>query len=216
MVGVVGSSPIAPTKHGRHRSPRFLAEPGVFSRRLHLDAAQARAASDALRCDCHVGITRQLEQLASLPPLLEPAAQARRIARDTVAFFRGAVHEHHAEEEQELFPAVLTSATRGPEREQVQVIVDRLVAEHRQIEAMWSRLEPGLKAVGKGLDAEVDAAAVQRLVDTYVGHACYEEQEFLPLSQTILGRAGHSPVTRREYAADAVAPASSSACACGC
>ena len=140
---------------------------------------------------CHAGITRQLAQLAALPALLEPAAQARRIARDTVAFFRGAVHEHHAEEEQELFPAVLSSATRGPEREQVQVMVERLVAEHRLIEAMWARLEPGLKAVGKGLDAEVDAAAVQRLVDTYGGHARYEEQEFLPLSQTILGRNGN-------------------------
>ena len=53
---------------------------------------------------------------------------------------------------------------------------------------MWSRLEPALRAVGKGQDAEVDAAAVQRLVDTYIGHARYEEQEFLPLSQSILGR----------------------------
>lgn len=140
---------------------------------------------------CHVGITRQLGLLAELPPLLGPAARARQIARDSVAFFHGAVREHHAEEEQELFPAVLASAHRGPEREQVQVMVDRLVAEHRQIEAMWSRLEPALRAVGKGQDAEVDAAAVQRLVDTYLGHARYEEQEFLPLSQTILGRNGN-------------------------
>ena len=140
---------------------------------------------------CHVGITRQLHLLADLPPLLEPAARARQIARDTVAFFRGAVHEHHAEEEQELFPAVLASARRGAEREQVQVMVDRLVAEHRQIEAMWSRMEPALRAVGKGQDADVDAAAVQRLVDTYLAHANYEEQEFLPLSQTVLGRDGH-------------------------
>ena len=137
---------------------------------------------------CHVGITRQLQILAGLPALLEPAAQARRIASDTVAFFRGTVHEHHAEEERELFPAVLASAKRGPEREQVQVLVDRLVAEHRQIEAMWSRLEPALRAVGKGQDADVDVAAVQRLVDTYLGHARYEEQEFLPLSQTLLSR----------------------------
>jgi len=34
----------------------------------------------------------------------------------------------------------------------------------------------------------LDAAAVQELVDTYLGHARYEEQEFLPLSQTLLGR----------------------------
>ena len=137
---------------------------------------------------CHVGITRQLQILAGLPALLEPAAQARRIASETVAFFRSTVQEHHAEEERELFPAVLASAKRGPEREQVQVLVDRLVAEHRQIEAMWSRLEPALRAVGKGQDADVDVAAVQRLVDTYLGHAGYEEQEFLPLSQTLLSR----------------------------
>jgi hemerythrin-like domain-containing protein len=137
---------------------------------------------------CHIGITRQLQQLAELPPLLEPAARARRIARDTVAFFRSAVHEHHAEEERELFPAVLASAKRGPEREAVQVMVDRLVAEHRQIEAMWSRLEPALQTVGKGHDCDIDAAAVHRLVDTYIGHARYEEQEFLPVAQTLLSR----------------------------
>jgi hemerythrin-like domain-containing protein len=140
---------------------------------------------------CHIAITRQLQALAELPPLLEPAARARRIARETVAFFRAAVHEHHAEEESDLFPAVLNSARSGPEREQVQSIVDRLVAEHRQVEAMWSRLEPALQTVAKGHDGDVDAAAVQRLVDTYLGHARYEEQEFLPLAQTLLGRDGN-------------------------
>ena len=79
---------------------------------------------------CHVGITRQLQVLSELPALLEPAAKARRIARETVAFLRSTVHEHHSEEERELFPAVLAAATRGSEREGVQVLVDRLVAEH--------------------------------------------------------------------------------------
>jgi len=97
---------------------------------------------------CHIGITRQLQALAELPPLLEPAAKARRIARETVAFFRGAVHEHHAEEENELFPAVLASAQSGAERDQVLSIVDRLVVEHRRIEAMWARLEPALLRTG--------------------------------------------------------------------
>lgn len=140
---------------------------------------------------CHVGITRQLQVLSELPALLEPAAKARCIARETVAFFRSTVHEHHSEEERELFPAVLAAATRGSEREGVQVLVDRLVAEHRQIEAMWSRLEPALQAVAKGHDSDVDGMAVQRLVDTYLGHARYEEQEFLPLSQTLLSRDGN-------------------------
>ena len=92
------------------------------------------------------------------------------------------------EEERELFPAVLGVATAGAERDGVRVIVDRLVAEHRQIEAMWSRLEPALQAVARGHDCDVDIAAVQRLVDSYLAHSRYEEQEFLPLSQTLLSR----------------------------
>ena len=56
---------------------------------------------------------------------------------------------------------------------------------------MWSRLEPALQAVAKGHDSDVDRMAVQRLVDTNLGHARYEEQEFLPLSQTLLSRDGN-------------------------
>jgi hemerythrin-like domain-containing protein len=141
--------------------------------------------------NCHVGIVSQLEQLARLPALLEPARQAREIAADTLAFFRDVVHEHHAEEERELFPAVLASAVKGEERDRVQQIVDRLTLEHRQVEAAWSALERDLKRVAKGDDADLDAAAVAALVRDYLGHARYEEGVFLPLSQEILGRNGN-------------------------
>ena len=53
-----------------------------------------------------------------------------------------------SEEERELFPAVLASATAGEERDRVKSIVDALTAEHRKVEAAWSRLEPKLKALG--------------------------------------------------------------------
>ena len=46
----------------------------------------------------------------------------------------------------------------------------------------------GLKNVANGRDSNLDSAAVCRLVDTYTAHARFEEQTFLPLSQTILGR----------------------------
>lgn len=153
-------------------------------------ASESTAGSEPLDefSQCHVGLIAQFEAFRGLPDLLDPAARARRIASDTMAFFHGAVLEHHADEERELFPAVLASAAKGAEREMVQVIVDRLTGEHRQIEAMWSRLEPALKNVAKGKASELDASAVGRLVDTYVAHARYEEQMFLPLSKTILGR----------------------------
>jgi Hemerythrin HHE cation binding domain len=137
---------------------------------------------------CHVGILSHLEAFGQLPALLEPAARARHIAADTLKFFREAVFEHHAEEERELFPAVLSSAAEGEERDRVQAIVDRLTKEHRAVEAVWSKLEPGLKDVAKGHDTTLDGAAVTALVTAYEGHARYEEQVFLPLSQAILGR----------------------------
>jgi hemerythrin-like domain-containing protein len=137
---------------------------------------------------CHGGIVTHLRALDELPALLEPAARARRIAADTVKFFREVVYEHHQEEEKELFPAVLASAAKGAEREKVEQIVAALTAEHRSVESEWEQLEPKLKAVAKGHDADVRAGEIESLVKTYLAHARYEEQEFLPLAQTILGR----------------------------
>ena len=137
---------------------------------------------------CHAGITRQLQALAGLPTLVEAATLARHTARDTLAFVRSVVPEHHAEEEKELFPAVLASATKGEERARVQAMVERLTAEHRHIEALCAQLEPALQAAAKGHDGVLEASVVQRLVDAYAVHAQFEEQAFLPLSQSVLGR----------------------------
>lgn len=137
---------------------------------------------------CHEGILSHLRVFSELPALLEPAARARRLAEDILGFFRQAVFEHHAEEERELFPAVLASAAEGEERACVQAIVERLTREHREVERAWARLEPELRRVAKGQDSELDAKAVQELVTSYRGHATYEEENFLPLSEQILSR----------------------------
>lgn len=138
--------------------------------------------------NCHDGILSHLAEFGRLPALLDPAAQARRIAKHTLTFFREVVYEHHAEEESELFPAVASGAAQGEERQRVKDSIKRLTQEHRQIEAAWSELEPALKEVAKGHDATLDSAGVAALVATYKAHAAYEEEVFLPLSQTILGR----------------------------
>lgn len=137
---------------------------------------------------CHVGILSHLKAFGGLPALLEPAEQARRIAQDTLKFFRDAVYEHHSEEERELFPAVLASASEGVELDQIKSMVERLTREHRQVEATWARLEPHLKKIAKGQSADLDTSAVQALVRDYSAHAAFEEAEFLPLCQTILSR----------------------------
>ena len=138
--------------------------------------------------DCHAGIMRKLQALGELPALAEAAARARRSAEATLRFFDDVIYEHHAQEEQELFPAVLASAVAGEEHDRVRGIVEQLTREHREVEATWAKLAPALKAIAKGRDASFDAAAIEALVQRYRAHAAFEESEFLPLSETILGR----------------------------
>lgn len=138
--------------------------------------------------NCHAGILRHLADLGDLPLLLAPAQRARRIAEEALDFFRAAVFEHHAEEENELFPAVLKSARPGEERLRVQAMTERLTGEHRAIEALWKSLEPGLKQVAQGRDTRLETVDLERLVQQYAAHAAFEEAEFLPLSHAILGR----------------------------
>ena len=137
---------------------------------------------------CHEGILKKLDMLGELPALLEPAARAREVAGGALEFFKEAIFEHHTDEERELFPAVLASAAQGDERDLVRLMVKRLTQEHRDLETLWKRLESGLRKAAKGQATDLNVEAVRQLVAQYRAHAAFEETEFLPLSQTILGR----------------------------
>jgi hemerythrin-like domain-containing protein len=138
---------------------------------------------------CHLGIVSQLQLSARLPELVEAANRARKVAQDTLDLFRSTVLPHHAEEEAELFPAVLR-ACNAAERERVAPIVDRLVTEHRELEGLWKPLEPSIRAAAKGSSQEVDAEAMEEIVRKVLRHARYEETVFLPLAERILSRNG--------------------------
>lgn len=138
--------------------------------------------------NCHVGIFAELSRLGQLPDLLGPAAMARRIAQQSLEFFSKGMYTHHSEEEKDLFPAVHSSAQPGEERMQVDALIAQLVQDHRALEKLWESLESGLHKVAKGQDSALDHEALQALVQRYRAHARLEEQQFLPLAETILGR----------------------------
>lgn len=140
---------------------------------------------------CHVGILAQLERMGQLPALLAPAQLARHIAQQSLAFFDSGMFTHHSEEEEELFPAVRSSAQAGAERLRVEELIAQLTHEHRGLEKSWKQLEPSLRKVAKGQDTELDTALLQDLVNRYQAHAQLEEQQFLPLAEAILGRSDH-------------------------
>jgi len=137
---------------------------------------------------CHDGILKQLKTMGDLPELVAAAERARKVAEDTRNFFRDVIYNHHEEEERVLFEAVLASATEGDELAHVKAICDRLTREHRVVESMFVKLEPDLKKMAKGQPCHLDLAAIEQLVSQYSAHATFEENEFLPLSHTILSR----------------------------
>lgn len=139
---------------------------------------------------CHEGILAQLGELEQLPALAEAAERARRVGQGSEAFYRDVVLVHHAEEEQELFTAVLASALRGSEEERVRAIVERLTEDHRRIERLWRKIAAGVHDAARGRGAALDTKHLQDFVATYRAHAHYEEQVFLPLASAILGRSG--------------------------
>lgn len=136
---------------------------------------------------CHEGIRAQLQDLALLPQQDGATPHARAVARHALQSFRTAMFDHHAEEEKELFPAVL-AASNSAEYGALRAMAAVLTAEHRHIEALWRALEPGLEQLAAGDPMQLDHAVLNDLVARYEAHARQEEAQFLPLAETVLGR----------------------------
>ncbi len=140
---------------------------------------------------CHEGIIDNFNQLKDLLDLVQESpgsGEIRRIARKLVSFFRDVVLTHHAEEEQELFTAVMEAAADENEASEARGQIKRLVAEHRELEAMWGQIEPAIKQLAKGKSADIDFDTAALLAEKYLAHARFEEDVFLPLSARMLSK----------------------------
>ena len=139
----------------------------------------------------HGGILGELEHLGELPALIEPVLRAREIAERALEFFHEALFEHHLDEERELFPVVIANAEPGAERDAIETMVRKLIDQHRDLEALWKRLEPGLRRAAKGRPDDIAADDIAQLIGRYRAHAGFEESDFLPRASVILGRKAH-------------------------
>lgn len=138
--------------------------------------------------DCHVGIVNMVNQIGELPNMVAYARQLNSILPGIERFFHDVVRSHHAEEEEQLFSAVLASASPGEESTNVQQMIVRLTAEHRKIESAFGVLIPEIRSLMKNPDAELSVNNLESLVEQYLEHARFEETDFLPLAHKILSR----------------------------
>jgi hemerythrin-like domain-containing protein len=138
---------------------------------------------------CHHRIERQCETLRRLVPHLARVGSdvdARDAAAAVVRYFDGAAVQHHADEEEDLFPALLESMA-GSDPVCLRELTDLLSAEHRELEARWRHLRRVLVAVAGGEAQPLDAAEVDAFAALYARHIGREEQELLPMAQRLLG-----------------------------
>lgn len=152
-------------------------------------------AGDALTdfSNCHADILQGLKTLRSLAKSAGGKdAEARDAAAGLLKFFDDVVIEHHRDEEQELFVAVLQSTKGTDEAKHAKAMVNRLVDEHLALEKQWKTIEPQLKRLARGKSVKLNKPDIRRLADEYQAHAEFEEQEFLPFAARVLKEQGLS------------------------
>ena len=97
---------------------------------------------------CHQRMQMHLAELAALVRQMETSgvdAEVQRQAGAIEAFFSGAARQHHAEEEKNVFPALLISGNA-----ELVAVVHALHQDHGWIEENWLELGPQLRAIAMG------------------------------------------------------------------
>ena len=120
-----------------------------------------------------------------LPSTSSSGAELVYLAKDSV---KVTTRQQYKIDEVEVKAKIEEIGPGLPEGVTIEAVYDRSELIHRAIETLWKSLEKALKRVGKGQDADLDVTDVHQLVTAYAAHAGYEEKEFLPLSEAILGR----------------------------
>lgn len=149
---------------------------------------------------CHV-----VQQLVVHLPKHGLTADARQAAGNVIRYFDLAAPRHHADEEEDLFPALLAAAGVQAEFAQMRAALLALQQEHEPLGLLWQQLRPRLQAIHDGHWLELDEGGIAVCFATeYIAHAAREEAEVYPaaaqlLCTEVLARIGERMVARRRH-----------------
>lgn len=117
-------------------------------------------------------------------------------AQKVMRYFDLAAPLHHADEEQDLFPALA-------EEDHLAQLIARLQAEHAELETLWQGLREELAVVVTGRRSTQLRQRVATFVTAYLKHADIENRQILPRARELvdadtLARIGASMENRRK------------------
>ena len=137
---------------------------------------------------CHHRIEAQCATLRCLVSHLLARGvddEARAAANKLIAFFDTATMQHHADEEDELFPALIESMA-GSDAICLRQMIDGLTADHRALEACWQHLRGVLERIAAGECVPLLADEVEVLAACHERHMEREERDLLPMAARLL------------------------------
>jgi hemerythrin-like domain-containing protein len=140
---------------------------------------------------CHGRVEKQcetLERLADWLPAHGCDAQAQQAATAVMRYFDTAAPHHHADEEQDLFPALL-EAMAGSDAVCIRDLTDALRQQHRELERLWARLRIELAHIAQAQPHAFTADMAAQFVQAYRSHIEREDTELLPMATRLLGDA---------------------------
>lgn len=153
---------------------------------------------------CHDRIETQCATLRRLVPHLLVHGvdeEARAAATRIIRYFDTSALHHHADEEDDLFPALIESMA-GSDAICLRDMIDGLTADHRALAACWRHLRAILERIAAGERVPLLFDDVEALAVRYERHIEREEKELLPmavrlLSDDDLARIGRAMRARR-------------------
>jgi hemerythrin-like domain-containing protein len=156
---------------------------------VHSPGAGFEAPFDMLAA-CHERVERMLALLARLQQhLLERGCDdsARQAARDVMRYFDLAAPLHHQDEELHVFPPLLAGPEAG-----LRALVQRLLQDHRDMEAAWPPARSVLQAIADSPAADwaplvpPQTVALKRFAGLYEQHLMDEDRLAYPAAQAVL------------------------------
>lgn len=137
---------------------------------------------------CHHRVESQCTTLQRLVAHLKSHGtddDARVAAAAVLRYFDIAARDHHADEEVDLFPALIESMA-GSDASCIRTLVESLQVDHRALESYWSRLRVALLKIAAGEPQVLLAGDVAPLITLYEQHMAREEAELLPMASRLL------------------------------
>jgi len=151
---------------------------------------------------CHERVRRHCRLAGRIAEHLEDEGfdeQVRLAAQSVIRYFDVAGRDHHLDEEEDLFPAMLEHcAGRGG----AESLVARLLGDHRKLDALWAEVRAILAELAEGREARIDPALAAAFAAAYDEHIREEEEVLFPLARAslpppVLAALGASMARRR-------------------